>query len=145
MRRAAITLGLFILVARSLLTAGGWESGAGLEPNVAEANGLQVPNRFFGTVKLAFGPFRFPVPAGTEVQGLIGGKVCGSATTQRTVDGVVYVMDVAAEVQTPGCGTDGDTVRFRVKLFGLFRLAEQTGTFATGNVTRLDLTVRLRR
>jgi hypothetical protein len=111
-------------IASAALAAGGGQAGA-----------QTPPTRAFGLVTIE----GRPAPPGTAVQALIGEKVCGEGTVRRVSDAIPvgYVVDVAAATQTPGCGTDGDTITFKV---GGVTANEKT-EFRTGTFVRLDLTV----
>ncbi len=97
-------------------------------PTPAGGGGPTPPNRFYGTVQLD----GRAAPAGTTVVAMVGTNTCG----RGTVDAFGYVVDVASAFTQPGCGTEGATVSFQV---GATR-ATQTGTFATGAFTQLNLT-----
>ncbi len=87
------------------------------------------PNRYYGSVTLNG---QTP-PVGTPVTAYIGEQLCG--TGEVRADGR-YVVDVDDATKTPGCGTPGALVTFRVA--GV--LAGQTGTFQAGAFTELPLT-----
>ncbi len=89
------------------------------------------PHRFFGRVTLNDAP----PSAGTRVEGLIAGKVCGAGQTSGQGN---YVVDVDSSASTPGCGASGVPVTFRIA--GL--PATQTAAFRTGGYERLELTAR---
>ncbi|HZQ36263.1 MAG TPA: hypothetical protein VFD32_10040 [Dehalococcoidia bacterium] len=87
------------------------------------------PNRFFGSVTVN----GQPAGNGTLVTALIGSTVCGTAT----VASGAYLVDVVAATTQFGCGTPGAPVTFQVGAV----LASQTGTWQSGAVTLLNLTV----
>ena len=88
------------------------------------------PHRFFGTATVNGNQ----PAAGTLVEALIGGKVCGS--TQTTSGDIFnYVLDVRGTTSEPGCGTDDAIVAFRVS--GL--AASPAAVFHDGGYERLDL------
>ncbi len=87
------------------------------------------PNRYYGSVTLNG---QTP-PVGTPVTAYIGEQLCG--TGEVRADGR-YVVDVDDATKTPGCGTPGAVITFRVG--GV--LAGQTGTFQAGSFTELPLT-----
>lgn len=93
------------------------------------------PTRVFGSVTVG----GRPAPLGTVVQALIGDKVCGEGQVRRVSDEIPvgYVVDVVSATQTPGCGTDGATIVFKVG--GV--QANERGEFQTGTFLRLNLTV----
>jgi len=85
------------------------------------------PATFAGTVRVN----GQNVPDGTPVLALINGKLCGESSREPgqkgtwTVDqdiadlGIhagdsIYIVDVASDSQTPGCGTEGAIVTFQV-------------------------------
>jgi hypothetical protein len=85
------------------------------------------PATFAGTVRVD----GQDVPDGTPVLALINGKLCGESSREPgqkgtwTVDsdiadlGIhvgdsIYIVDVASDSQTPGCGTEGAIVTFQV-------------------------------
>lgn len=87
------------------------------------------PHRFFGRVTLnGVAP-----PVGTVVEAYIGTTRCGVG---QTTSGGNYVLDVDHTTSTPGCGTNGATITFRVS--GI--TAAQTATFRDGGFEPLDLT-----
>lgn len=89
------------------------------------------PARFFGTLTID----GVPAPAGTEIKAFIRDAECGMAIT--TEEGR-YVIDVKTMAEdAPGCGADGERVRFVVA----GREAAQTGEFQIGYFINLDLTV----
>ncbi len=112
----------------AVLAIGAIGSAAAQSPTPAPGGGPTPPNRFYGTVQLD----GRAAPAGTTVVALVGTNTCG----RGTVDAFGYVVDVASSFTQPGCGTEGATVAFQV---GSVR-ATQTGTFATGAFTQLNLT-----
>jgi len=85
------------------------------------------PATFAGTVRVD----GQNVPDGTPVLALINGKLCGEGSREpgqkgtwtanqddadlgiRTGDSI-YIVDVASDSQTPGCGTEGAIVTFQV-------------------------------
>jgi hypothetical protein len=87
------------------------------------------PNRYYGSVTLN----GQTTPVGTPVTAYIGEQLCG--TGEVRADGR-YVVDVDDATKTPGCGTPGAVITFRVG--GV--LAGQTGTFQAGAFTELPLT-----
>lgn len=91
---------------------------------------LQPPNRFYGTLTVN----GQPAPAGTTVTAIIGELVCGSRTTTEPGR---YQIDVISSRERPGCGLPNATVTFRVG----DAPAAETGTWAAGQFTRLNLTV----
>jgi hypothetical protein len=112
--------GLLVLVMTASLALG--------LPVVAGAQRLP-PHRFFGRVTLNGG---IP-PVATSVEAFIGNTRCGSG---QTSSGGNYVLDVDHATSTPGCGTGGATITFRVS--GI--TASQTATFRDGGYEQLDLT-----
>jgi hypothetical protein len=87
------------------------------------------PHRFFGRVTLNGGS----PPVGTMVEAFIGSARCGSG---QTSSGGAYVVDVDHLSSTPGCGTAGAMISFRVS--GI--TATPTATFRDGGFEMLDLT-----
>jgi hypothetical protein len=88
------------------------------------------PHRFFGRVTVnGAAP-----PVGTVVEAFIGSTRCGSG---QTSSGGNYVVDVDHGTSTPGCGSGGATIVFRVSGVA----ATQTATFRDGGFEPLDLTV----
>ena len=82
---------------------------------------------------------------GTPVIALVGDQVCGEASTEPGQKGTwtastdeprygiragdsVYVLDVPADSQVPGCGRDGATVTFKIG----DRTAQQMGLWRAG-------------
>ncbi len=94
---------------------------------VAEAQPSGPPHRFAGSVTLDDAP----AAAGTSVTAIVNGAECGSATVIESAAGSTYVVDVPQS-----CADDGDTVNFAI---GGYHAAE-TGTYAGGTRTDLDLT-----
>jgi hypothetical protein len=85
------------------------------------------PATFAGTVKVD----GQGVPDGTPVLALINGKLCGEGSREPGQKGTwtvdrdmadldihagdsLYIVDVASDSQTPGCGTEGAIVTFQV-------------------------------
>jgi hypothetical protein len=108
----------------ALITAGSIFGPADL----AAQPGILPPNRFFGTLTLG----GQPAPAGTQITATIGGVVCGA---RSTADAGRYQIDVVAASERPGCGTSGAAVSFRAG----DATANETGTWAAGQFTRLNL------
>jgi hypothetical protein len=92
--------------------------------------GPTPPNRFDGSASVD----GRPAPDGAAVTALVGTASCGTGQ----VNGGQYVVDVASAFTRPGCGRDGGQVSFTI---GSAR-ATQTGTFATGAFTALNLTAQ---
>jgi hypothetical protein len=115
---------------RTLLTvvAGAAIGLAGLVPSLLAQPG--PPNRFYGSLTVDGAP----APVGTTVTAVVGGKECGSRTTDTAGQ---YVVDALAGSQTSGCGSPGAEVTFRVGS----RTANEKGSWQGGVFTRLDLTV----
>jgi hypothetical protein len=109
-------------------TVAGWAVNA--KESRAQQPDAQPPNRFFGTLTLG----GQPAPAGTVVTAIVGDQICGSRTTTDTGR---YQVDVLSVRERSGCGLSGATVGFRA---GQVTAAE-TGTWAAGQITRLNLTV----
>ena len=97
-----------------------------MRTSVAEAQ-PSPPATFAGTVKVD----GRSVPDGTPVLALINGNLCGESSRQPGEKGTwtldkdvadlsmragdsIYIVDVASESQTPGCGTEGAIVTFQV-------------------------------
>jgi hypothetical protein len=99
----------------------------------AVAQAQTPPTRTFGSVTID----GQPAPAGTKVEALILDKVCGENVVRRLNDEIPvgFVVDVASAAQSPGCGSDGDRIAFRVG--GV--TVDQTAEFQTGNFVRIDL------
>jgi hypothetical protein len=92
------------------------------------------PTRFYGRVSVN----GEPTAVGTTVEGYVDGTLCGEGTVRDIPGfGIGYVVDVLSESFRPGCGTDGEAVRFKVG--GLD--ANETGEFRTGSFAQVDLTV----
>lgn len=90
------------------------------------------PNRYYGTVTIN----GTQQSDGTVVEAYVGDTLCGSGTVSNQNGNEFYLVDVLGGGQKAGCASDGDTVSFRVN--GL--KANETGAYATGAATRLDLT-----
>jgi hypothetical protein len=107
-----------------------WALGAGLGLAAAGAQpGEQPPNRFYGALTVN----GEQAPAGTVVLAFVGETLCGSrATTERGR----YRVDVLSSRERPGCGLPGAVVSFRAGDL----TAGETGVWAAGQFTRLDLT-----
>ena len=97
-----------------------------LETSVAKAQ-PSPPATFAGTVKV----YGQGVPDGTPVLALVNGKTCGESSREPGQKGTwtvdkdvadlgmhagdsIYIVDVASDSQTPGCGTEGATITFLV-------------------------------
>jgi hypothetical protein len=91
------------------------------------------PHRFYGTV---FFNGR-PLPAPSYIEVFIGDTRCG---TGGVAFGGAYVIDVVSAAVTTGCGIPGAHVRFRV---GGALPVHETGVFAIGGFTALDLTIAI--
>lgn len=115
---------------------------AGLIAGVTLGQGIPGPPNFalfYGTVQ---DNDENIVPAEQTMLAIVNGQVCGSARTSVAEDvpenspefigKTVFTINVMADgdgaFQRPGCGNDGDSVRFYFPEVG--RFAEQTGTFA---------------
>jgi hypothetical protein len=74
----------------------------------------EPPSTIAGSITDAGGP----VPAGVQVEAIVNNRICGTTQTVYTGEGAarvtVYVVDVASESQTEGCGKPGDAVRLRI-------------------------------
>jgi len=95
------------------------------------------PATFAGSINDASGD----VPAGETVEAYVGDTLCSNGgKTEKTGEGnarvTVYAVDVDSAQQTPGCGTEGATVTFKIG----DRTAEQTGKWETGSLIHLDFT-----
>ena len=96
-----------------------------------------LPSEFFGTVKVD----GQKVAAGTVVEGLIDGTIVAGSTTTFDFEGTsVYILLVGGDdpdttTQKEG-GVAGDTVQFKVG----GKLANETGTWASGGSVTLNLT-----
>jgi len=93
----------------------------------------QVPASYYGTASID----GHALPDGTEIAAIIDGKDCTQPGGHGTiVEGraSVYIVNVMHESQSPGCGVEGKTIRFRVGT----RDAPQTATWHAG-LQRLDL------
>jgi hypothetical protein len=90
-------------------------------------------------------------PAGSVLEALVGGVVCGTATPSNST----FTIDVESAVTRRNCGVDGSTVSFQLRtsngLIGLQPTAtvatgngviplQPTGTFTMGGSARLNLT-----
>jgi hypothetical protein len=109
---------------------------AGVTAGVARIARAQTPpTRVFGTVTID----GQPAPLGTIVQAVVNDHLCGEGPVRYVNDQLPqgYVVDVLSFSSSQGCGTDGDTVTFRVG--GV--QANETATFQSGAFVRLDLTV----
>lgn len=102
---------------------------AGLTSGIASAQVLP-PHRFFGSLTIN----GQPAPAGTAVNGFIGGTDCAGFIT--TTAGR-YVLDVFGASQQAGCGRPGATIEFRVN----GTATGQTASFRNGGYEQLDLAV----
>ena len=106
------------------------------------------PATFAGTVK-ANGQ---AVPDGTSVLALVNGRQCGESSREPGQTGTwtldkdvadlgmragdsIYIIDVASDSQTPGCGTEEATVAFQVA----GQPSHETGVWKAG-FNSLDLT-----
>lgn len=93
------------------------------------------------------------VADGTPVLALVNGNLCGKSSREPGQEGTwtldkdvadlglhagdsIYIVDVASDSQTPGCGTEGATVTFQVA----GRSAHQQGLWKAG-LNTLNLTV----
>ena len=63
---------------------------------------------------------------------------CGDGVTAADTSGIVYVVDVVADAQTPGCGKAGRTVQFY--FVGPKRLTTDTATWSGPGPALKDLT-----
>jgi hypothetical protein len=107
------------------------------------------PATFVGTVS-ADGQ---TVADGTPVLALVNGNLCGKSSREPGQEGTwtldkdvsdlglhagdsIYIVDVASDSQTPGCGTEGAIVAFQVA----GRSAHQQGLWKAG-LNTLNLTV----
>lgn len=107
------------------------------------------PATFAGTVRVD----GQTVPDGTPVLALVNGKLCGESSREPGQKGTwtvdedvadlgmhagdsIYIVDVASDSQTPGCGTEGDIVTFQVA----GRPAHEEGLWKAG-FNSLSLTV----
>ena len=107
------------------------------------------PATFAGTVK-ANGQ---AVPDGTSVLALVNGRQCGESSREPGQTGTwtldkdvadlgmragdsIYIIDVASDSQTPGCGTEEATVAFQVA----GQPSHETGVWKAG-FNSLNLTV----
>jgi len=136
-------------VIRELILATGllvMTSSLGMQ--VAEAQPAP-PATFVGTVR-ADGQ---TVADGTPVLALVNGNLCGKSSREPGQEGTwtldkdvadlglhagdsIYIVDVASDSQTPGCGTEGAIVAFQVA----GRSAHQQGSWKAG-LNTLNLTV----
>jgi hypothetical protein len=97
----------------------------------AAAQGLGTPPaRFFGSVAVA----GRPAPAGAQVNAVINGVVCGTASVG--FDGA-YILDAHSAASQAGCGTDGATVTFTVD----GRAARESATYRQGAFIERQLSV----
>lgn len=107
------------------------------------------PATFVGTVRID----GQSVPDGTPVLALVNGNVCGKSSREPGQEGTwtldkdvadlgmhagdsIYIVDVASDSQTPGCGTEGALVTFQVA----GRTTHETGLWKAG-LNTLNLTV----
>lgn len=67
------------------------------------------PTTYYGTVPAGIGAGQAVVAIVSEGQ---SAAACGGATTVQEGNSVVYVIDVVADAQRPGCGKAGRTVQF---------------------------------
>ncbi len=104
---------------------------AGLAPDRTGAQLPTPPNRFYGTVQIN----GVPAPDGTSVLALMGDNECGRTETV----GGAYRLDVPAAVARPGCGGEGQAVRFRVA--GV--IAPQSAPWRGASFTELHLSVQI--
>jgi hypothetical protein len=102
--------GYWISMTQDIAASGGitlYLKGAGMGmglPTLPE--GVAVPpSTFYGQASGA---------AGQAVTAWVGGALCGQGTTREADGQVVYVVDVLAAYQLPGCGAPGRAVSFRV-------------------------------
>lgn len=106
------------------------------------------PATFAGTVKVN----GQAVPDGTSVLALVNGRQCGESSREPGQTGTwtldkdvadlgmragdsIYIIDVASDSQTPGCGTEEATVAFQVA----GQPSHETGVWKAG-FNSLDLT-----
>jgi len=118
---------------RSLLVAGAaalavasWSGGA----RVDAQSPPKPPHRFFGKASLN-GAL---APTGTRIDAYVGDTLCGSGQTTNNAS-QNYVVDVANAAVTPGCGTAGSSVTFRIG----GTAATPTGTYVEGGFQSLDI------
>ncbi|MER3419318.1 MAG: hypothetical protein C4290_01785 [Chloroflexota bacterium] len=104
---------------------------AGLTPVRTGAQLPSPPNRFYGTVQINGAT----APDGTSVIALMGDAECARTETI----GGAYRLDVPAASARPGCGGEGQTVRFRVA--GV--IAPQSAPWRGASFTELPLIVQI--
>lgn len=113
---------------------------AAIMPLSAQAQIPSPPSTVVGSIADSDGK----VAADTPVEAYIGDQLCGRARTFLAGEGsgqvTMYVIDVFAAEQTPGCGTQplnapGSEIRFKIG----DRFAAQTARWEAGLV-RLDIT-----
>ncbi len=93
------------------------------------------PTTFYGKVPSGIGPGDTVIAIVTDGA---SSQVCGDGTTTNDTSGVVYVVDVVANAQTPGCGQTGRNVQFY--FVGAKRLATDTAAWSGPGPANKDLT-----
>lgn len=92
------------------------------------------PTTYYGKVPSGISP------GDTVIAVVIEGsasQVCGDGVTANDTSGVVYVVDVVADAQIPGCGKAGRTVQFY--FVGAHRLATDSATWSGPGPAPKDL------
>jgi len=102
----------------------------------ATANGFPPPppTTYYGKAPSGIGPGQVVIAIvsdGTTTQ------VCGVGATLNDSSGVVYVVDVASNTQTEGCGQSGRTVQFY--FVGARRLSTDAATWSGPGPAQKDL------
>ena len=129
--KIGLGMGIFLLLAVFVL------------PPAVMASQPDQPCRFWGTVKVNGNP----VADGTLITAWIDGAVGTWSASTYTAEGKsVYFVDVLAdnsETTPKDGGTQGDTVRFKVRYGGHDYVAAQTDVWATGDYKEVNLEISL--
>lgn len=111
--------------------------GASLPALTASAQNFPPPPpaTFYGKAPAGVGPGQAVVAI---VLNGTASQTCGVGQTIADSSGVVFVVDVAAEAQTAGCGATGRTVQFYFA--GNKQLATDTASWTGAGPSQKDLT-----
>lgn len=120
-----------------LLAFGAAATAAAAVPALVAAQGAppSPPATYYGSVPAG-------IPAGQTVLAVVtsGGssQTCGVGSTFAEGANVVYVVDVVAASQVPGCGTPGATIQFY--FVGNRQMATDTATWTGPGPSQRNLT-----
>jgi hypothetical protein len=105
-------------------------------PALVTAQGFPPPppTTYYGKAPAGIGPGQAVIAIVSDGS---SSQVCGDGATLNDSSGVVYVVDVVANAQIPGCGQAGRTVQFY--FVGAKRLSTDTATWSGPGPAQKDL------